>query len=473
MIAGPFARQRAGGPDDSASGHDAQSADAAADVNRSELFDWVEQACAGRIVRTVQIAGGNRRNSWAIDVADSKGQVTEAFLRHAPAANAGAEPYTIEREARVYRAIAHVPVAAPRIIAENPGLRALLTSRAPGIAEFRHLTDAAVKQTIAREFIENLARLHGTDASRISIDGGERGTRISDHVRTELATWRAMYVETERPDPLIDIAFRWLEHNQPDPDGRVVLNHGDAGPGNFLFADGHLTALIDWEFGHLGDPLDDLAWFSMRCVMEPVPDFAACLTYYEQLARIPIDRARLLYYRVLVSTRVVVVRHRNVTGEPANAIVSGALNRRLLVEALAAASGISVEFPPSIDRPATSRTPLYDHVLEHLKRIIDTRGTEGQTIASAKSSAKVVKFLQASDRYGDALVAADLEAISRLLGHMPQSIETGREAVARAVGRAQISFADALTYFAGQAARDAQLAASASGGIAARHYPPI
>ena len=40
-----------------------------------------------------------------------------------------------------------------------------------------------------------------------------------------------------------------------------VLLHGDFGPQNMLFdASGHLAALVDWEFAHLGDPIEDLAW---------------------------------------------------------------------------------------------------------------------------------------------------------------------------------------------------------------------
>jgi aminoglycoside phosphotransferase (APT) family kinase protein len=130
-----------------------------------------------------------------------------------------------------------------------------------------------IKQAIAGEVMVDLARLHRHAATGVVLDGGGNGTRIADHIRAELAIWRAMYEEVEGRDALIDLAFRWLDDNLPDPDGPVVLAHGDAGPGNFLFEDGRLTALIDWELAHLGDPMDDLAWFSMRCVMEPVPDF--------------------------------------------------------------------------------------------------------------------------------------------------------------------------------------------------------
>lgn len=44
--------------------------------------------------------------------------------------------------------------------------------------------------------------------------------------------------------------------------GPGVLVHGDFGPNNVLVApEGpHLTAVVDWEFSRVGDPIVDLAW---------------------------------------------------------------------------------------------------------------------------------------------------------------------------------------------------------------------
>jgi aminoglycoside phosphotransferase (APT) family kinase protein len=40
--------------------------------------------------------------------------------------------------------------------------------------------------------------------------------------------------------------------------------HGDYRLGNLLVDDQGLVAALDWELAHLGDPLEDLAWFSIR-----------------------------------------------------------------------------------------------------------------------------------------------------------------------------------------------------------------
>ena len=40
-----------------------------------------------------------------------------------------------------------------------------------------------------------------------------------------------------------------------------VLVHGDFGPQNMLFdARYRVAAVVDWEFSHVGDPIEDLAW---------------------------------------------------------------------------------------------------------------------------------------------------------------------------------------------------------------------
>ena len=66
------------------------------------------------------------------------------------------------------------------------------------------------------------------------------------------------------PDPALVFTLRWLRGNVPDVDGPVVLVQGDTGPGNFMFADGRVVAVVDWELAHLGDPMDDIAWLSLR-----------------------------------------------------------------------------------------------------------------------------------------------------------------------------------------------------------------
>jgi aminoglycoside phosphotransferase (APT) family kinase protein len=50
--------------------------------------------------------------------------------------------------------------------------------------------------------------------------------------------------------------------------GRLVLLHGDVGPGNILWSD--RPVLIDWEYARLGDPADDVAYIFGQHSLNPL-----------------------------------------------------------------------------------------------------------------------------------------------------------------------------------------------------------
>jgi len=60
-------------------------------------------------------------------------------------------------------------------------------------------------------------------------------------------------LELERIRPTLTQAWSSMQSNTP------VLLHGDYWPGNILWDDGRLAAVIDWEDARLGEPLADLS----------------------------------------------------------------------------------------------------------------------------------------------------------------------------------------------------------------------
>lgn len=440
-------------------------------ADEAELRAWVEHATGGAIAGWDQISGGNRCRSWAIRFASPAAR--PLYLRYQPPRPPSVEPYTVWREARIYEALKATDIAAPRLVAVHPEHPAILTELKPGRAEYRLLSDDGERKAIARDFAQALARLHGTHFPASAVPGLDATTSMADCVRAELVTWSAMYVETGEADPLIELAMDWLAENVPEPSMRPVLVHGDAGTGNFLFDQGRMTALIDWELAHPGDPMEDLAWFSMRNVMEPVPDFAATIRDYVAAGGAALDLARIRYHRVFVSARVVIIRHRNVTGQPGASIISRALNRRLLVDALAEATGVALPASRPIEAGATSRTGLYDGVIDGLRDEIGSRAADAQIVAAAKNSAKVLKYLREADRLGGPAAHRELAGLSALLGRPLASVEEGRSLLLADLRADAIRFDAALRFFAERVADEAQMAALASGGLAHRKLPSL
>lgn len=437
-----------------------------------ELRVWVEQAMKGTVVDWSQISGGNRCQSWAIRLSGSKGPAA-VYLRYQPPRPPSAEPYTVWRESQIYKALSDTDVTAPRLLAVHPHHQAIITELKPGRADFRSLADDGARAVIAREFIEAIARLHMTPFPPGVLRDLRGSERIADCVRVELDTWYAMYAETGSSDPLIEFAMEWLHDNLPDPNEAPVLVHGDAGPGNFLFDEGHLTALIDWELAHPGDPMEDIAWFSMRSVMEPVPDFIGNVRHYEKVTGKPVDLSRILYHRVFVSARVVIIRHRNVTGLPGNSIVSKSLNRRLLVDALGEASGVALVAPQPLVAEDTLQTAFYDGVLDALRDDIAGATDDANIIAAAKNNAKVVKFLREVDRLGALVAQSERSGLAAILGHPVTRLKDGREELLQVMRERAIPFDRLLQFFADIVAREAQLAALTSGGLATRRLPKL
>ena len=436
----------------------------------SELRAWVEATTGGQITDWSVISGGNRCRSWAVDCKTPDGSTLPLYLRYQPPRPPSSEPYTVWREAKVYGLLGQTSVRAPRLIAAHAGHPAILTERVPGRADFRRIGSDAEKTAIARDFVAALATLHATPVDPSRLSGGAADT-IADCVRTEIAIWRAMYDEAKRRDPLIEFALDWLSAHVPTPAEAPVLVHGDAGQGNFLFENGKMTALLDWELSHPGDPMEDLAWFSMRSVMEPVPDFTDCLRAYAKASGRAIDVGRILYHRVFVSARVVIIRHRNITGEPGNSIVSRALNRRLLVDALAAANGKPLPAIAPLHCAPTAQTALYDGVISNLQDDIAAGTKTPGVIAAAKNAAKVVKYLREIDRLGPSIAQLDKDALASLPG--VAGADDPDAALCDAILAQAVPFDTALRFFAGRVAREAQLAAPSSGGLATRSFPDL
>lgn len=89
----------------------------------------------------------------------------------------------------------------------------------------------------------------------------------------------------------------------PRENPRVVL-HGDYWPGNVLWQDCRLAAVIDWEDTRLGDPLFDVSNARFEILMLFGPDIMTAFTsHYESLN--PVDFGCLPWWDLYTALRVV------------------------------------------------------------------------------------------------------------------------------------------------------------------------
>jgi aminoglycoside phosphotransferase (APT) family kinase protein len=441
-----------------------------------ELLGWVESTVGQRVVAAHRLPGGNRRQAWVLDT-DSR-PPRRLFLRWGADADPDADPYSLRREALVYTALRGTPVRLPALLAAHPDGNALLLQYAVGNAKYRTVTDPVERQSIAVDLAEQLAVLHRLDPRGLDLGALGPVATMQEHIRRELATWEGLYRDSGSVDPLIEYGLAWISRSVPAADIPVVLCHGDAGPGNFLYRQGLVTALLDWELAHLGDPMEDLAWVSMRHVLEPLPDFTRFLACYERAAGRHIDPDRIAYFRVLVQLRVAIIRHRDdgataSNSDVANSLVSRALNRRLLLEALAAASRVDLPAVVLPEAPVPDEDWLFDELLGELRDTVAPSVADERAAAKLKSSARIVKFLRRVMRYRDAYAADELAQLSALLPTPPGDHASAIVALCAAIRAGEVADTDVLRQLNGAVTRETSLMRDALGQLAIRHLPPL
>ena len=159
-------------------------------------------------------------------------------------------------EVRIMRALHDVDFPVARILAYEPSNDVL--GQPFFVMEFVAGTSTFDSAT-ADEYVRALGWLHELDTSSFDFLDQPQAPRGSALLQVE--RWYDLYRSclVEEPSPLVEEAAQWLRNHAPETE-RVALIHGDPGPGNYMHADGHITALVDWEFTHLGDPDEDWAY---------------------------------------------------------------------------------------------------------------------------------------------------------------------------------------------------------------------
>ena len=78
-----------------------------------------------------------------------------------------------------------------------------------------------------------------------------------------LAFYTDVLDDLGQPHPMLELVRNWLIAERPTSD-RVTVVHGDFRLGNLIVDESGLSAVIDWELAHVGDPMEDLGWLSVK-----------------------------------------------------------------------------------------------------------------------------------------------------------------------------------------------------------------
>lgn len=243
---------------------------------------------------------GNAQEVWFADAAVPDGTSRSLVIRRSAAAGT-ADETDRSSEYAVLKALAGqgFPVPAVHWLESDPsalGRPYFVMDRMPGRSPGR--LGAGERREISRQIGHWLARLHAVDAASLPLELSRPPDR-SAATRTELARWRERYLQRRlAPIPMLGALLAWLEAHAPESAARPCLLWGDPGPHNVLVDGDRVTALLDWEFAHVGDPLEDLGVAVWSCLGGY--DSEDVVGAYEVEAG-PVERSGLRYFEVFAS----------------------------------------------------------------------------------------------------------------------------------------------------------------------------
>jgi aminoglycoside phosphotransferase (APT) family kinase protein len=272
---------------------------------RPDLRRWVEHETGSAIADATTIGSGSSRRTWGLGLADGRQLVLREDTGTGPMAGT---PLNLAREAAVYRALGSTDLPVPVLFGVSPDATAMVLSRSPGVADLSLAGDAD-RAAVARDYLRCLGRLHLLDPRHLDLGPIEIPRDGPSHARLEIDLWQSIHATVADPfrSEAASTGLEWLRAHAPTDATRTSLCHGDAGPLNFLYERDTVTAMLDWEFAHVGDPHDDLAWVTVRTkLLRAGIDLDDAFAAWSAVTGSAVDPDRVEYYRVFVLVRMLI-----------------------------------------------------------------------------------------------------------------------------------------------------------------------
>jgi aminoglycoside phosphotransferase (APT) family kinase protein len=281
-----------------------------------ELFLSAETNCTARVEKAWPLAGGASRETWALDVLIEGGTVGGRYplvLRLDTASTMHADALSRAEEFRLLQVAYEGGVWCPRprwlcadtfVLGAPFFLMDRVEGEAIGTKVVRRPELAAARAVLPVQMAEQLALIHtlpwqGLDFLPRPAEGVSPAQQVINGLRRVLE-------EVQANSPGLTAALRWLERNQPAA-GPLTLLHSDFRIGNLIVNQQGLAAVIDWEFAHLGDPLEDVAWPLVRdwrfgndgLRLGGIGEAEPYLAAYEAASGRPVDRQAVTYWEIM------------------------------------------------------------------------------------------------------------------------------------------------------------------------------
>ena len=381
--------------------------------DESTMRAWVESTLGGTIVSAERQP--RWRPAWYLDVQTPEGMRSVYFRGDRGISDATV--YALEHEMACLQVLESQGILVPHVYGFCSSPRGILMDRSPGRADLSTARDQQEQESVQRHYMEILAQIHALDTAPFLDAGLEAPVDPERLALADIPLWEKGFRHGKKwPEPLIEFGLKWLKREIPPPAGPACFVCGDSG--QFLFDEGRVTAVIDLELAHIGDPAEDLGALRNRDLSEPLGDLRLAMAAYDEFVGHPIDRKLVDYHtiRFCLTTplaTVPVLAQARPGVDLIQYLCWYHVYSRSPIEVMAHMQGVDLEEPALPDAEVSRETPLFDDLAGRLAPAEDDDGFDSYAGATAHRTAI---YLQRLNRYGRELEAADVQDINGLLG---------------------------------------------------------
>ncbi len=227
-----------------------------------------------RIEGLVRLSGGASRETWSFDALTPTDGRKPLILKRDPLdeiadlnAVEGEVHLGVDRwtEGRLMQLAGEAGVPVPEVPffldADERTSAGFVMQRLEGEALGRRIVRedayAQARSNLAFQCGEAAARFHRIPIERLPALQHLPVAEALDYNRDVLDSFK-------QPHAGFEYAIHWLRERLELAGDGLALVHGDFRNGNLLVDENGLAGVLDWELGHLGNPLNDLGWICIR-----------------------------------------------------------------------------------------------------------------------------------------------------------------------------------------------------------------
>jgi aminoglycoside phosphotransferase (APT) family kinase protein len=252
------ARDAAPAQSDNASGNAVGETVVVENVSRYLQRVWPDEPGI-RATEVIPIPGGRSKKTFFVSIEGSRRLPRDVVVRQDYALKyAGTK---VAEEFKPLLALSAMGLPVPKPLHLEAGVSELgppfiLVNRLSGKAPGSYFSQAVNCPGAFRQLAAMLGQLHRVDPVSLGFAPAEPG---NDYLLSLIHLYQGKWRDNAtRPAPVVDYAYAWAARECAKAPGSAACVHGDSGPYNFLVDGDRLSALLDWEFAHVGDPAEDL-----------------------------------------------------------------------------------------------------------------------------------------------------------------------------------------------------------------------